>query len=576
MDAVLEFQIESKSTGKQLFDLVTRTIGVREVWYFGLRYINVKGFTTWLRFDKKVLDQNVPKDKMLSFQFRAKFFPEDLGDELVQELTQHLFYLQVKASIVSEDVYCSPEAAVLLASYAIQAEYGDFDPELYHPGFLANEKILPQRVIDQYRMTPEMWEERITSSYAQHKGMLREEAELEYMRVAQDLEMLGVNYFDITNKKGTKLWMGVDAFGLNIYEQDDQLSPKISFPWGEIRNVEYHGKKFCIKPSDKKSPSFVFYVSKTRISDLIMQLCMGNHELYMKRRRLDTMEVQQMKAQAKEERARKLAERDRLEREKIARKEAELKQQELERKLQDLEEETRRANEARLQIQKMMDLLNEKVKVAEEEAQSHARKNFEATEEIRRVRATAVKSEEDRLAMERRIQLAEENSSTKRDLEADELRRELEEARMAERMAKIQLEETRGPLSPSLAPSTATVAGITQALPGTADASAAHSSSPELVETPHGEAELYEGGDMDELSKQLEKESINYQEKYKYITEKLSVLRTEMDDLKREDGQSHLDIIHNDNVRQGSTKRKLLDQSKSGPPKTRIAFYEEL
>ncbi len=68
------------------------------------------------------MDQNVPKEKMLSFQFRAKFFPEDMGDELVQELTQHLFYLQVKASIVSEEVYCSPEAAVLLASYAIQAE----------------------------------------------------------------------------------------------------------------------------------------------------------------------------------------------------------------------------------------------------------------------------------------------------------------------------------------------------------------------------------------------------------------------------------------------------------------------
>ena len=57
--------------------------------------------------------------------------------------------------------------------------------------------------------------------------------------------------------------------------------------------------------------------------------------------------------------------------------------------------------------------------------------------------------------MERRIQLAEERSSSKRDLEADELRRELEEARMAERMAKIQLEETRSPLSPPLPPSTA-------------------------------------------------------------------------------------------------------------------------
>ena len=119
----------------------------------------------------------------------------------------------------------------------------------------------------------------ITFSHA--SGLSREEAELEYLRVAQDLEMFGVNYFEIKvmmwawpkyemgvvlileswdcislslslslscslspqNKKGSQLWIGVDAFGLNIYEHDDQLSPKITFPWGEIRNVEYHGKK---------------------------------------------------------------------------------------------------------------------------------------------------------------------------------------------------------------------------------------------------------------------------------------------------------------------------------------------
>lgn len=36
---------------------------------------------------------------------------------------------------------------------------------------------------------------------------------------------------------------------------------------------------------------------------------MGNHELYMRRRKPDTIEVQQMKAQAKEEKMAKLAER---------------------------------------------------------------------------------------------------------------------------------------------------------------------------------------------------------------------------------------------------------------------------
>jgi len=55
--------------------------------------------------------------------------------------------------------------------------------------------------------------------------------------------------------------------------------------------------------------------------------------------------------------------------------------------------------------------------------------------------------------MERKIQLVEERFSNKHDSEADELRRELEEARIAERMAKMQLEETRGPVSPQIASS---------------------------------------------------------------------------------------------------------------------------
>ena len=63
----------------------------------------------------------------------------------------------------------------------------------------------------------------------------------------QDLEMYGVNYFDIKNKKGTDLWLGVDALGLNIYEKDDKLTPKIGFPWSEIRNISFNDRKFVIK-----------------------------------------------------------------------------------------------------------------------------------------------------------------------------------------------------------------------------------------------------------------------------------------------------------------------------------------
>jgi len=54
---------------------------------------------------------------------------------------------------------------------------------------------------------------------------------------------------------------------------------------------------------------FVFFAERLRINKRILALCMGNHELYMRRRKPDTIEVQQMKAQAREDKQAKQAER---------------------------------------------------------------------------------------------------------------------------------------------------------------------------------------------------------------------------------------------------------------------------
>ena len=161
-----------------------------------------------------------------------------------------------------------------------------------------------------------MWEERIKIWYADHRGMSRDEAEMEYLKIAQDLDMYGVNYFQIFNKKESDLWLGVTNLGLNIYEGDNKLAPKIMFPWSEIRNISYDDKKFIIKTVDKSSPNFTFYSKKSRMNKLILDLCIGNHDLFMRRRKPDPMDVQQMKAQAKEEKIRRQIERSKLAKEK--------------------------------------------------------------------------------------------------------------------------------------------------------------------------------------------------------------------------------------------------------------------
>ena len=70
-------------------------------------------------------------------------------------------------------------------------------------------------------------------------------------------------------------------------------------------------KRFVIRPVDKGAPDFVFFAPKLRVNKLILELCVGNHNLYMQRRKPDTMEMQQMKGQARDERQRKAMERNR-------------------------------------------------------------------------------------------------------------------------------------------------------------------------------------------------------------------------------------------------------------------------
>ena len=120
----------------------------------------------------------------------------------------------------------------------------DYSEEFHAPGYLANEKLLPKTVIDQHKLSLEEWENKVSvfhkqvfvvhtyiifktfcwhwhyfvyniclPFYSQHRGTPREEAMLEYLKIAQDLEMFGVNYFAIYNTNKTEMLLGVDALG---------------------------------------------------------------------------------------------------------------------------------------------------------------------------------------------------------------------------------------------------------------------------------------------------------------------------------------------------------------------------
>ncbi|XP_027717382.1 merlin-like isoform X6 [Vombatus ursinus] len=485
MDAEMEFSCEMKWKGKDLFDLVCRTLGLRETWFFGLQY-TIKGVCAWLKMEKKVLEQEIPKEDPIKFCFLAKFYPEKVEEELLQEITQHLFFLQVKKQILDEEIYCSPEVTVLLASYAVQAkayssiqghwppgcstektlpQYGDYDPNFHKPGFLAQDELLPKRVLKQYQMTVHMWEEKITAWYAEHRGIARDEAEMNYLKIAQDLAMYGVNYFSIEqNKSHTDLLLGVDAKGIHVYSINNRFSPNKSFEWSAIRNISYSEKEM---------------------------------------------------------------EHQRLAREKQLREEAERAKDELERRLFQLEAEARQASEALLHSKETAELLAEKAQIAEEEAKLLAQNAAEAEQERQRLEITALKTKEEKRLMEQKVREAERiaarlvKESDLRTKETEYLKQDLSEAREAERRAKQRLLD------------------VTQV-------SHSHTNRyPQPSPVVCGDLGVEKGCtkfdlrdvDLKRLSLEIERERLDYLEKSKNFEDRLKQLKSEIHALKLEEKQ---------------------------------------
>jgi radixin len=549
---------------------VVKTVGLREIWYFGLQYTDTKGFPTWLKLNKKVLAQDVKKDATLQFKFRAKFYPEDVAEEIIQDITMRLFYLQVKDGILSDEVYCPPETSVLLASYAMQAKYGDYSPETHKAGCLTSDRLLPQRVISQFKLSTEEWEKRIMVWWADHKSLNREQAMLEYLKIAQDLEMYGVNYFEIRNKKGTELYLGVDALGLNIYEKTDRLSPKVGFPWSEIRNISFNDKKFVIKPIDKKANDFVFYAPRLRINKRILALCMGNHELYMRRRKPDTIEVQQMKQQAKEERLQRTLEQDRLNKEINLREAAESKQREYEERMHEMQMEMERAQRDLMEAQDTIRRLEQQLRELQEAKRALEDKERELSDLTRQLQSEREMEQEEKDRLAEEIARREAEVADMRDevyhkrQETERLQQEVEEARLRQQEASDALVRA----------TTETMRHHGMANAGQVYEHAHNDDSEESYANGDMRAELTNDSDANVPQRELDRTTAA--EQNISIKHKLEALTADLEAVKDEQQMTSYDVLHMENKRAGRDKYKTLRQIRGGNTKRRIDQYENM
>ncbi|CAD5215856.1 unnamed protein product [Bursaphelenchus okinawaensis] len=550
MDAdITAINIEPDWTGRQLFDAVCRIIGLREIWYFGLQFVNKSNISVWLQMEKLIAEQNVIKDDSgaYHFYFLVKFFPESVEEELIQDITRHLFFLQIKQSILKEDLYCQAEAAVLLASYAVQAMYGDASEDIE----LELDKLLPSTVISHYHMSKEMWEERLRKWWANNSGLSTEDAEMEYLRVAQDLDMYGIQYYPIYNQKDTNLLLGVSAQGIGIYETHNRLSPRPFFPWSEIKNISFKSKEFCICNVDKSK--LKFRAQEMSINMSILDLCIGTHNLYLRRRQPDLLEVQQMKIQAKEQRQKRLAEQTKLLKERERRIQAEAERDKYKNEVAFMSEQLTTMQDFIKTSDESHRLATEKL---EQETLAYSKRCSEAEAEVQRVKLSKVQDD--------RFYQFPSNHAVPYDLNPKRFRSQVFINELVQYAPPYGNEN----VEPQLRHSHSTMHHLSQTSEMVLKENFVHRTASNGMTSSYiqeDEPPVNNNGstvmldeEIQDLCAEIEKTKIENSERNRELKERLSHLRQEIDVLKKQDSITEHDRVHANNVQMGLDKYSAL------------------
>jgi tyrosine-protein phosphatase non-receptor type 14/21 len=59
-------------------------------------------------------------------------------------LFRYHYYLHLKSDILEDRIHCHPHQATVLASYSMQAEFGNYDAERHQPEFLQQYTFFPK------------------------------------------------------------------------------------------------------------------------------------------------------------------------------------------------------------------------------------------------------------------------------------------------------------------------------------------------------------------------------------------------------------------------------------------------
>ena len=197
---------------RDCLDNVSQRLGLQQPDLFGLKYVSRRSYPKirWVDLDRP-LKKQLDKYSTEPYLFLGVIFYVTDVSLLEDEVTRYHYFLQLKMDVVEGRLRCNHEQAIVLASYSLQAEFGDHDQEKHTAEYLKEFPLLPKPMMAQFEDRIGALTDAVVMQHASLAGIAQQLAEIYYIVGAQQLEGYGQECFLAKDDAGNEvLFLGED------------------------------------------------------------------------------------------------------------------------------------------------------------------------------------------------------------------------------------------------------------------------------------------------------------------------------------------------------------------------------
>lgn len=143
-NTLIECTLSSESTGQECLECACQKLSINQPQFFGLQYHSRSGTSCWLEMDRPVKRQLDKHAAQMLLRMRVLFYVHSGSVLITDELARYHYFLQLKMDVIDGKIACNPKQAVQLASYCMQAEFGNYDAEKHTPDYLRDFHLFPK------------------------------------------------------------------------------------------------------------------------------------------------------------------------------------------------------------------------------------------------------------------------------------------------------------------------------------------------------------------------------------------------------------------------------------------------